>query len=731
MRKAGWGLLLAGCIGSGGAHASVGGAVDDSALTTRGQAVVINVLANDSGITGAGGLRILKRPSHGSARVVGGQVQYVPVAGFRGRDQFRYMANGSSGWGTATVVVDVGDALVLQGRVVDDPIADALVTASVDGHDFTVQADGQGDYSVEMISPFGGMVSLEARGVGVQSFVRFVSVAGGFDRLADEAGADGVLTREENNQVQVTNLSTAQARLLNAANGGAPVTSDAELVVARESLDHAQLLQQAAAIKLAVDEGYPLPSGITDTLALISAPAALAQFITSVNADDPTALPDAIAAIVADPAIIAPAAANELVGSYALIADLGRRGALNTNYIQGNRLTLAVGGDGSYVTSQPNPEPSVTWSFTSGVADIVPNTPYTTTFFPFVNGVQRRAFITNVQYQLAKLFEGAGRDTLALTGTQYISFPDNPEIPPYFQTGTGTVLGIRDEGGIDPMIGADLAGTRSIWVPDGYAPTPTGNGGGAEHFTFYPNNTGQRANGLPFTWSIDALGRAEISIGRDSALLRRVSSDGRAGRGLLIEWRVGAISTARYSMSAAVDGFTFDLANGERSWRSGFYLGQSTIQPGTDFTFTLDPAGVAFQRQATGTSTFVTPAGWRISGSVLEIVSYRNGSNQPVHGCQVGVGGCRIASLRRWRPTARNGDRVYVIEELLQESASNGNPQLFSQRVNYYDEIPRPPLSAGVVDAMQPARDSRKQSVSSPNASPATPPAPRAEPARD
>jgi hypothetical protein len=684
---------IAALVASGAVNAATGSGIDDRAITVQGRPVLIDVTANDAGLGTLRGIKIQSRPRHGSVGVQAGQVRYMPAAGFTGRDSFRYIAVGSTGTGSAVVTVEVGTPLTLQGRVVDSPIADAQVTASVAGYTFSTQADANGDYSLELVSLGAGMVSIDARGVGAQSFVRLLSVVGDIDRLADEADADGVLTRDENNQVQVTNLSTAQARLLQAANGGAPIASDEQLIIAQESLDHTQLLQQAAALRLAVDGGYPLPAGTTDTLALISNPAALAQFIASVNSNDPAALSSTMTAIASDPAIVVPVSASDLLGTYALIFDLGRPGALNMSYVQGNQLTLAAGGTGSFVTGLSNPEPSVSWTFAPPVANVVPNTPYSFTFFPFVNGVQRRASSTQVDYQVAKVFEGTGRDTLAYTTTSYISYPDNPELQPYFQTSSTTLTGIRDEGGSDPLTNADVVGTRSIWIPETYAALPPDiTGGGAEHFTFFANNTGQRAGGASFTWNIDALGRLAISFGGDSALFRRIATDGRAGAGFFGEWRTGGVRTARYMMSATRDGFAFTAANGERSWRSGFYLGQSTIQPGTDFTFTLDPAGVAWRRSASATQTSVVPVGWRIVNSSVEILDYRDGSGQPVHSCQVGVNGCRIAMIRRWRPTAVDGDRVYVIEELLQERNGNGNPQLTSQRVNYYDAIARPQL---------------------------------------
>jgi hypothetical protein len=692
-------------VGSGSTVAAVGGSVDDRAITAQGRAVLIDVRANDAGITGLRGMKIRSRPAHGTASVVGGQIRYVPAAGFRGRDRFTYIVSGSSGTGTATVFVEVGDTLVLQGRVVDSPIANALVTASVGGHDFSAQANANGDYSVEIIALDSNMVSMDARGVGAQSFVRLVSTVGDFDRIAEEAGGDRVLTRQENNQVQVTNLSTAQTRLLTAANGGSPVLDDVQLAVARESIDNGQLLQQAAAIKLVVDGGYPLPEGTTDTLALISVPTTLSQFIAEVNADDPAALANAIQEVVEDPELRVPVDSASLVGSYALIGDFGPPDALNVRLVQGAQLTLAANGTGSYASFRPNPQPSVTWSFDGGVADITPTNPMIVEFFPFVQGVQVRALSRDLRYRMSKLFAGEGRDTLSLTTTSEITYPDNPELQGFTQTGTTTLVGVRDEGGIEPLTAAEIMGSRSLRVPASLTPLPPSTlGGGSEIFTFFANGTGQRADGAPTTWSIDALGRLQLTLNNgDNATFRRVKRDGLGGEGMLGDWVTnGNERSAAFAVSAVSNGFVFDQANAERSWRSGFVLGNATIQVQDDFAFVLDPAGIAFQR-----SNITVPMGWSFSNGAVDINAYRNGSNQPVHFCQVGVNGCRIAVTRRWRAIGRGGDRVYVMEEFFQDLDNNGTLDLSIRRTNYYDEVARPQLGGAGAPAVRTAAQAR------------------------
>ncbi len=82
-------------------------AEDDVASTTQGQAVTIDVLANDDSDASLTG--VLTQPAHGSVRIVNGQVLYTPNAGFTGADSFTYEVTDPQGnKTTATVRVNVG-----------------------------------------------------------------------------------------------------------------------------------------------------------------------------------------------------------------------------------------------------------------------------------------------------------------------------------------------------------------------------------------------------------------------------------------------------------------------------------------------------------------------------------------------------------------------------------------------------------------------------------------------
>jgi hypothetical protein len=84
---------------------------DDSTDTDAGNAVSINVLANDSATGGfnVASLQVASAPSHGSAVVQSGAILYTPAQGFAGTDSFNYSVatTGGQQLGPATVHVVV------------------------------------------------------------------------------------------------------------------------------------------------------------------------------------------------------------------------------------------------------------------------------------------------------------------------------------------------------------------------------------------------------------------------------------------------------------------------------------------------------------------------------------------------------------------------------------------------------------------------------------------------
>ncbi|HKC27506.1 MAG TPA: Ig-like domain-containing protein [Jatrophihabitans sp.] len=115
-------------------------AANDSATTTSGNSVTINVLGNDSA-NGGGALHVssVAAPAHGSARISGGAVVYTPDAGFVGADTFSYVAATAFGsaTGTVTVTVTASHGLASTGSS-DSRIAEIAILMLITGGAATV-----------------------------------------------------------------------------------------------------------------------------------------------------------------------------------------------------------------------------------------------------------------------------------------------------------------------------------------------------------------------------------------------------------------------------------------------------------------------------------------------------------------------------------------------------------------------------------------------------------------
>jgi subtilisin len=87
-------------------------AVADSAVTTAGTAVTINVLANDSDPDGDPlSVASVGAPGHGTTAIVSGGVRYTPTGGYQGTDSFGYtVSDGRGGSASALVSVTVNAA---------------------------------------------------------------------------------------------------------------------------------------------------------------------------------------------------------------------------------------------------------------------------------------------------------------------------------------------------------------------------------------------------------------------------------------------------------------------------------------------------------------------------------------------------------------------------------------------------------------------------------------------
>ena len=100
-------------------------------------------------------------------------------------------------------------SVTITGIVTDKPIANAIVDISAAQTSEQVIANAEGGYLVTLVvdeSEVDALVKISAKGVGEQQNVSFVSQLNSVAKLVDQAGDDGVLSKEENFAVNVTNL---------------------------------------------------------------------------------------------------------------------------------------------------------------------------------------------------------------------------------------------------------------------------------------------------------------------------------------------------------------------------------------------------------------------------------------------------------------------------------------------------------------------------------------------
>ncbi|WP_125782508.1 PKD domain-containing protein [Pseudoalteromonas rubra] len=197
-------------------------------------------------------------------------------------------------------------SVTLNGRVTDEPIANANVVLAAGSTEVEVKANEAGHYSATLLvdeSEAHYPVRISATGEGAQSQVEFVSVLNSMAQLVQQAGEDGLLDKAENFGVNVTNVSTAEYALMTRA--GAPLTSEQELNQALLNVDADEKMLLASLIKIVVDHSdYSLPEGVTSTLDLVNDEHTAQQFESQINAADPALLEQTKAAIKQDSDLI-------------------------------------------------------------------------------------------------------------------------------------------------------------------------------------------------------------------------------------------------------------------------------------------------------------------------------------------------------------------------------------------------------------------------------------------
>ena len=378
-----------------------------------------------------------------------------------------------------------------------------MVTATAGEQTASGTAGADGSYSLDLLLPPDStdFVTLSATGAGDQSYVQFTSLVGSARSVIGQA-QNGTVGSGQNFATNITNVSTAAAVLAQQANGGNPITSDAQLAAASATVKGQDVLDLATALKLAVDApaDHPLPQGQTSTLSLAQDPQASAAFISQVQNDDPDGFAQASNDIAADPDLTQPLPAD------ATPADL-TAAVLSTDpgfsFNNSGRVTgYSFNADGSGHLSNSSLDGDMSWSLNGSRIHIAYAAPAGFVTFPFIicNGVPRQvqATYTTSADDLSYLSSSA----VAVTNTYTVSYSqstagcDAPAV--LTSTSALTVLGADS---FIPLTAADLTGMLALPVYD--TTLANGNRFGADLATLKSDGTGTTAIlGKSFTWTL-------------------------------------------------------------------------------------------------------------------------------------------------------------------------------------------------------------------------------------
>lgn len=204
------------------------------------------------------------------------------------------------------LLIKANEQVVISGAVVDEPIPNATVVASIGHLEYQTTADSAGNYEFEVEFPdTTSVLELTSRGKDNYASVLFKSYLGDANTIKRQAGADNILDSSENNNATVSNVTTAQYVIIQDVLGpDDTIQSQEQLEQISEGIDSSKVLEIAAIIKSVVDEpNNTLPDGIDNVLELVQDKEAKDNYVSELLDADPEAINKLISEIVADPVL--------------------------------------------------------------------------------------------------------------------------------------------------------------------------------------------------------------------------------------------------------------------------------------------------------------------------------------------------------------------------------------------------------------------------------------------
>ncbi|MCF2859777.1 hypothetical protein L1286_20045 [Pseudoalteromonas sp. SMS1] len=211
-------------------------------------------------------------------------------------------------------------SVTITGLVTDGPIPNAALTLIIGDKNFELTADSEGKYTYQLDvdeSMENDLVRIRARGGNTQSEVEFYSQLPSFSSIQAQAGEDGILDKDDNFGVNITNVTTSEYALIT-REVGVP-TSQSALNQALVGIDADEKLTLAALIKIVVDgEGdnaFSLPPGVDSTFDLVSSQSAIDDLTNTINEKNPSLI-DSTKTEIKDDGDLVDSGQSSITGNY-------------------------------------------------------------------------------------------------------------------------------------------------------------------------------------------------------------------------------------------------------------------------------------------------------------------------------------------------------------------------------------------------------------------------------
>ncbi|MDQ2068625.1 hypothetical protein [Natronospira bacteriovora] len=594
-------LPLAACNSSGSGDGDTGAPGGDAGFTVGGE---VTGLTGDQLILRLNDAESLTIESNGpfefSTQLEDGEsysvsTQVLPEAPAQNCD-LENIEGTVSAADVSDIAVSCHGAIQMIGRVAGPIITDADIEAQVGETIYQTSSDEQGMYALRLsIREPDDMVSLKATDP-TDGFILFRSYLGDMERVQSLATNDGLLTREQNVGVNITNVSTANAALMRWQNEGQAPETEAERVALRDAFSANLLLRSSALIRIAVEDpdrtivpaagGSLRQAGLAmadsdDTSSLIEQEETRISYEQEVLENDPDSINNAIAEIVSDPDLVQGIDEDDTPNDW-----FGITGP-EPNIITGTQFRFEEDGTGLY----SNHVDAVTfqWEVIDGTLELNLDDELTTGAFCWVededgNDYQTVCITRLDEFGATLVAQEDGMDIVSISQTGTRDFPDEPDRESV-EVDFRTDMYGHHLSQLIPFEEADIV--DQTWAIPGNFPALLGGLAwyGDELLTFTNGGVGEAVDSGLFNWSLTDEGWLRIEFGSGAVHEIGLKSEQR-----LPVWRSMVLSAtddgqARSSRSMIAP--QLDDSGLDEAFASDLFV-QWGYQTGSDYAFAID-----------------------------------------------------------------------------------------------------------------------------------------------